>query len=200
MISLTPTCRCFHLHVPSPMRRFLFVIGAIEPCTSLHGATGRDKVHPPCTRLWPLIPPAAPSRPQPSWQGCAPEGAPVHSVTRHVQRPLHPIGRSRPRIRRPGVSSAAHSLGQSVGVCGVFPPPCQRARGASFISQPPPPLTVRPLRGVSKAFRCMCCEVRKRTDLCPMGLEMWSVGDLGLWWGCACSVPLPFQSHAGDLG
>ena len=184
------------------MRRFLFVIGACSSLQSVSiGAPGRDKVHPPCTRLVPFIPPAAPSRPQPSWQGCAPEGAPVHSVTRRVQRPLHPLVRSRPRIRRPGVTSAAHSLGQSVGVCGVFPPPCQQARGASSTSQPPPPLTVRPLRGcVSKAFRCICCEVRKRTDLCPMGLDMWSVGDLGLWWGCACSVTLPFQSHAGELG
>ena len=26
-------------------------------------------------------------------------------------------------------------------------------------------------------------KVRERTDLCTIGLGMWYVGDLGLWWG-----------------
>ena len=128
MISLTPTCRCFHLHVPSPMRRFLFVIGAIEPCTSLHGATGRDKVHPPCTRLVPFALPAAPSRPQSLANDCA------HDAPRSSRLIDPPWGRTS-RFRRV-TSSASHSTGQSVGVSGVFPP-CRTC--AKHWLPPPPP-------------------------------------------------------------
>ena len=157
---------------------------------------GRDKVHPPCTRLVPFIPPAAPSRPQPSWTGCA------HRAPRSSRSDLPPG-----RCRRPGSvgviprSSAAHSTGQSVGVCGVFPPPCQRARGASFTSQPPPPLTVRPLRGcVSKAFREHGALALVSRPL-PHGFGLVLCGGFGVVVGVSLA-PLvrPFQSHAGELG
>ena len=99
------------------MRWFLFVIGA---CTSLHGATGRDKVHPPCTRLMPFIPPAAPCRPQSLANDCAPTGAP--GVATPI-RSSAPRRTGDPPRRRLIPIQAAQSMGQTAGVSGVFPMP-----------------------------------------------------------------------------
>ena len=41
---------------------------------------------------------------------------------------------------------------------------------------------------------------RERTDLCTIGLGMCYVGDLGLWWGCACSVAFRFLLDAASQG
>ena len=149
------------------MRRFLFVIGA---CTSLQfGATGRDKVHPPCTRLCPFIPPAAPCRPQSLANDCA------HDAPRSSRLIDPPWGRTS-RFRRV-TSSAAHSMGQSVGVSGVFPP-CRTC--AVHWLPPPPPAPRHASPGcVSKAFRCICCESSRAHRPLPHGFGHVVCGGFG---------------------
>ena len=71
-----------------------------------------------------------------------------------------------------------------------------RRTGSPLRLQPPgtPAQVVSPMHSEDAAM------TRRRLDLCTIGLGMCYVGDLGLWWGCACSVAIPFQSHAGELG
>ena len=151
-----------------------------------------DKVHPPCdlsciirhfafpharvkySRMWPpILFQSSRLHPRSLANDRAPAGAPG------VATPIRfPPGRTGVPTRLDR-SQAAQSMGQTVGVRGVFPCHACATHWLTSRLQPPgaPTKVVSPLHSE--------CTARMRTalDLCSMGLGMWYVGVLGLWWG-----------------
>ena len=162
-----------------------------------------DKVHPPSIdssivrsssfpharvirpRMWPpILFQSSRLHPRSLANDRAPAGAPG------VATPIRfPPGRTGvpSRLDR---SQAAQSMGQTVGVRGVFPCHACATHWLTSLLQPPgaPTKVVSPLHSE--------CTARMRTalDLCTIGSGKCYVGDLVEWWWCPCAVWEPIPS------